>query len=73
VLEFKDVMSAPESRVTVLEVAACAGASAPTENAPARSADDATVAKARNAKFLFMLIFLLIVWTARAASLIASE
>ncbi len=67
------MMSAPESRVTVVEVAACAGASAPTENAPARSADDATVARARNAKFLFILILLLIVWTARVASLTTSE
>jgi hypothetical protein len=56
VLEFNDVMSAPESRVTVVEVAACAGASAPTVKAPASSAVDAAVAKARNAKFLFMLI-----------------
>lgn len=67
------MMSAPESRVTVELVAACAGVSAPTENAPARSADDATVAKARNTKFLFMLIFLLLVWTARASPITTSE
>jgi hypothetical protein len=73
VLEFNDDMSAVESRVTVDFFAACAGASAPTEKAPASSEVAAAVAKARNAMFLFMLIFLLIVWTARAASLIASE
>jgi hypothetical protein len=73
VLEFKDVISAPESRVTVVLVAACAGVSAPTVNAPASSADDATVAKARNAKFLFILIILLIVWTARASPLTTPE
>ena len=67
------MMSAPESRVTVELVAACAGVSAPTVNAPARSADDATVAKARNAKFLFILIFLLIVWTARASPISTRE
>jgi hypothetical protein len=37
---------------------------APTENTPATSAADAAVAKARIAKFLFILICLLLVWTA---------
>jgi hypothetical protein len=73
VLGFSEVISPAESRVTVVLVAACAELSAPTEKAPAKSAVAAAVATARNAKFLFMLIFLLIVWTARAAPLIASE
>jgi hypothetical protein len=63
VLEFNDEMSAVESRVTVDLVAACAEVSAPAENAPARRAVDAAVAKARSAKFLFILIYLLLVWT----------
>ena len=64
VLEFNDEMSAVESRVTVDFVAACAEVSAPAEKAPARRAVDAAVAKARIAKFLLMLICLLLVWTA---------
>jgi hypothetical protein len=54
VLEFNDVMSAVDSRVTVDLVAACAGAIAPTERAAATIAVDATAATERNASFLLI-------------------
>jgi hypothetical protein len=54
VLEFNELMSADESKVTVDFVAACAGAIAPTERAAATIAVDAIAATARNARFLFI-------------------
>ena len=52
--EFKEVMSADESRVTVDLAAACAGAIAPTESPAATSAMAADAAKARIAIFFLI-------------------
>jgi hypothetical protein len=56
VLEFSDVMSPVDSRVTVDLVAAEAGASAPAERPTATSAVAAAAAIERNARFTFIFI-----------------